>query len=100
MNKLPELKVNFLFVLAFAFVVAIASASAYAHEEMVRVELDMDGSMVSLDCPKSGASQIEPRYEACKSIFDNEGEEQIAIKYCKPLAIAQACTGKPVAQLH
>lgn len=98
MNKLLELKVNFLFVLAF--VIAVASARAYAHEEMVRVELDMDGSMVSLDCPKSGASQIEPRYEACKSIFDNEGEEQIAIKYCKPLAIAQACTGKPVAQLH
>lgn len=77
-----------------------ASVALYAEssENVVRVRVEQQEIAVS--CAQSASQAIAEKYKRCLRIFDGEGEEMIANTYCKPLAVAQACTSKTVSMTH
>lgn len=60
------------------------------------VKIELDGGVATIACSEQDIPKIEVRYEACKAIFDADYEREIASTYCKPLAVAQACSHKPL----
>ena len=85
-----------------AIVLGLAGASvalyAESSEKVVRVRVEQQE--IAVACAQSASQAIAEKYERCLKIFDGEGEEMIANTYCKPLAVAQACTSKTVSMTH
>ena len=76
-------------------IAALADANKYE-----TVTLALADQQVTFQCPQGKAEQVNDRFYACKAIFNGKGEQRIADEYCKPLAIAQACSDKPVTMTH
>lgn len=85
-----------------AIVLGLAGASvalyAESSDKVVRVRVEQQE--IAVACAQSASQAIAEKYERCLEIFDGEGEEMIANTYCKPLAVAQACTSKTVSMAH
>lgn len=86
------------FTLALGLAGASVALYAESAEKVVRVHVGQQE--IAVACAQSASQAIAEKYERCLKIFDGEGEEMIANTYCKPLAVAQACTSKTVSMTH
>lgn len=77
-----------------------ASVALYAESSVETIRLHVEQREIAVACAQSASQTIAEKYERCLRIFDGEGEEMIANTYCKPLAVAQACTSKTVSITH
>lgn len=80
--------------------IGLSSIAALADGKYETVTLTLADEQVTFQCPQGKAEQVNDRFYACKAIFKSEAEKLIADEYCKPLAIAQACSEKPVTMTH
>lgn len=86
--------------LALAVIIALASTTLYAETSPQTVTVALGETEVTLQCSPGGVELIHERYKSCRAIFNKESEKSLADQYCKPLAIAQACSYKPVTLTH
>ena len=86
--------------LALAVIVALASTALNAETSPQTVTIALGETEVTLQCSPGGVELVHERYKSCRAIFHNETEKSLADEYCKPLAIAQACSYKPVTLTH
>lgn len=81
---------------ALALGLAGASVALYAESSHETVRVLVDDQEIAVACSQSASRRIPKKLKRCLEIFDGEGERMIAELYCKPLAVAQACTPNSV----
>lgn len=95
MNKTLRIACTTFAVVHLIAGLSLAAVAACAEEVVVK-QVRVGGSVATIACAEKDLEEIERRYEACMAIFKSEAERDLANTYCKPLAVAQACSHKPI----
>jgi len=99
MSSLVRAACNRAAVITIAAGVALSAVAAKS-EEYETVTVALADQQITFPCAPGKAEEVNDRFYACKALFDNDSERELANEYCKPLAIAQACSHKPVTLTH
>lgn len=85
-----------LIAVALAGALMTAVAVAARADEAPVAQIDLDGELITIACPQDRVNDVWVQYARCQEIFDDAEERETAEQYCKPLAVAQACSQKSV----
>lgn len=83
-------------LIAVALAGALMTAVAARADEAPVAQIDLDGELITIACPQDRVNDVWVQYARCQEIFDDAEERETAEQYCKPLAVAQACSQKSV----
>lgn len=76
--------------------IALFALAAEAQEQAPETQIDLDGETITIACAVDKLNDVWVQYARCQEIFDDSSERELAETYCKPLAVAQACSDKNV----
>lgn len=96
MNKTLRIACNTFAVVHLVAGLSLSAVAAYADELVVAKQVEIGGTIATIACAEEDVAKIDQRYKHCLTIFDGDTEREIANTYCKPLAVAQACSHKPI----
>lgn len=74
----------------------MTAVAARAGEQSPVTQIDLDGETITVACAADRLNDVWVRYAQCREIFNNDVERETAEQYCKPLAVAQACSQKSI----
>lgn len=74
----------------------LTAVAANADETNPVTQIDLDGETITVACAPEYLNDVWIRYAQCQKIFNNDAERKTAEQYCKPLAVAQACSQKSI----
>ncbi|SUE95864.1 Uncharacterised protein [Ectopseudomonas mendocina] len=96
MNKTLRTACNTFAVVHLVAGLSLSAFAAVADELVLAQQVEIAGTVATIACAEEDVAKIDQRYAACMAIFDGDTERNIANTYCKPLAVAQACSHKPI----